>query len=182
MGAGGSKGRLSRCPVSRSELLGKQTMETADGAGSGPPAPPCSLRPLLGVTGHSRGPRPPHSHLGSLGKHVWAPWPLLAPRVGACQQPCECSRDAGLQVSSQRPPNPCVCSPSTTEGNRPCQACSVSACLKLSWVCTCTCVGLCMGMSVPGCGSGQPPPDNISESRRCEVDAHAPVVRNPGGF
>ena len=36
--------------------------------------------------------------------------------------------------------------------------------------------------SVPGCGSGQPPPGNVSESRRCEVDAHAPVVRNPGGF
>ena len=36
--------------------------------------------------------------------------------------------------------------------------------------------------SVPGCGSGQPPPGNTPEGRWCEVGAHAPVVRNPGGF
>lgn len=103
---------------------------------------PCSrMQPQSPARGHwseqrtlpaPREPGPPHSHLGSLSKHVWTPWPRLAPLAGACRQHCECSGDAGLQVSFQRPPNPFVCSPSTTEGNRPCQACSVSACLKLS--------------------------------------------------
>ena len=116
---------------------------------------PCSpMQPQSPARGHwseqrtlpaPREPGPPHSHLGSLSKHVWTPWPRLAPLAGACRQHCEYSGDAGLQLSFQRPPNPFVCSPSTTEGNRPCQACSVSACLKLSWVCTCTRMGLCVG-------------------------------------
>lgn len=190
MGAGVSKGRSSQCPVSRSGLPGEQTTETADGAGSGSPAPPCSLSPLLGVTGQSRGPSPPpenqalltltlgpSANMSGRPGHGWLRWREPAGSTVST---------AGMQAFRFhfKDLQTLLCAPQAPR--RETDPAKLARCLRVSsspgcararvWVCAWA------HTSVPGCGSGQPPPGNVSESRRCEVDAHAPVVRNPGGF
>ena len=149
VGAGISKGRSSRCPVSRSGLPGEQAMETADGAGSGPPAPPSSLSPLLRVTGHSRGPSlPPQNyalltltfgHISGCPGHGGLRWQESAgSTVSAAGMQAFTLHFKDLQSLVCAPPAP----QRETDSAKPARCLHLG---KLSWACTWTRVGLCVG-------------------------------------